>query len=149
MEGETFLWLIRHAPVDGVKGTIHAADAPADLGDRAQRRGCPSRSRRGRTAALFRERAFRPDRQGFVDPAHQPGPESGRRRNIADEDQGLLGAEQDRIGLTQTPPADDGERVASDEGFAAYSWGAAAALGTMSPHRIPFSSPLGETVKTI
>ena len=36
MEGETFLWLVRHAPVDGVKGTIHAADAPADLGDRAQ-----------------------------------------------------------------------------------------------------------------
>jgi alpha-ribazole phosphatase len=36
MEGETFLWLIRHAPVDGIKGTIHAADAPADLGDRAQ-----------------------------------------------------------------------------------------------------------------
>jgi alpha-ribazole phosphatase len=36
MEGETFLWLIRHAPVDGIKGTIHAADAPADLTDRAQ-----------------------------------------------------------------------------------------------------------------
>ena len=36
MEGETFLWLIRHAPVDGVKGTIHATDAPADLSDRAQ-----------------------------------------------------------------------------------------------------------------
>ncbi|QAU47892.1 histidine phosphatase family protein [Bradyrhizobium guangzhouense] len=36
MEGETFLWLIRHAPVDGVAGTIHANDAPADLGDRAQ-----------------------------------------------------------------------------------------------------------------
>lgn len=36
MEGETFLWLIRHAPVEGVKGTIHAADAPADLGDREQ-----------------------------------------------------------------------------------------------------------------
>ncbi|SEM47469.1 histidine phosphatase family protein [Bradyrhizobium sp. OK095] len=36
MEGETFLWLIRHAPVDGIKGTIHAADAPADHGDRAQ-----------------------------------------------------------------------------------------------------------------
>lgn len=35
MEGETFLWLIRHAPVDGIKGTIHAADAPADLGDLA------------------------------------------------------------------------------------------------------------------
>lgn len=36
MEGETFLWLIRHAPVAGVKGTIHATDAPADLSDRAQ-----------------------------------------------------------------------------------------------------------------
>ncbi|MHC4044071.1 histidine phosphatase family protein [Bradyrhizobium sp. 23AC] len=36
MEGETFLWLIRHAPVAGVTGTIHAADAPADLGDRVQ-----------------------------------------------------------------------------------------------------------------
>ena len=36
MEGETFLWLIRHAPVDGVAGTIHAADAPADLSARAQ-----------------------------------------------------------------------------------------------------------------
>ena len=35
MEGETFLWLIRHAPVYGAKGTIHAADAPAD-GDRVQ-----------------------------------------------------------------------------------------------------------------
>ena len=36
MEGEPLLWLIRHAPVAGVTGTIHAADAPADLGDRAQ-----------------------------------------------------------------------------------------------------------------
>jgi alpha-ribazole phosphatase len=36
MEGETFLWLIRHAAVDGGAGTIHAADARADLGDRAQ-----------------------------------------------------------------------------------------------------------------
>jgi alpha-ribazole phosphatase len=36
MEGTTFLWLIRHAPVDGVAGAIHAPDAPADLGDRAQ-----------------------------------------------------------------------------------------------------------------
>jgi alpha-ribazole phosphatase len=35
MEGNTFLWLIRHAQVDGVAGTIHANDAPADLGDRA------------------------------------------------------------------------------------------------------------------
>ncbi|PDT90939.1 alpha-ribazole phosphatase [Bradyrhizobium sp. Y36] len=36
MEGETFLWLIRHAPVAGVAGTIHASDAPADLSDHAQ-----------------------------------------------------------------------------------------------------------------
>lgn len=36
MEGETFLWLIRHVPVDGVAGIIHANDAPADLSDRAQ-----------------------------------------------------------------------------------------------------------------
>ena len=36
MEGETFLWLIRHAPVDGIAGTIHAPDAPADLRDQAQ-----------------------------------------------------------------------------------------------------------------
>ena len=36
MEGETYLWLVRHAPVDGVKGTIHASDAPADLHDQAQ-----------------------------------------------------------------------------------------------------------------
>jgi len=36
MEGATFLWMIRHAPVDGVAGTIHADDAPADLSDRAR-----------------------------------------------------------------------------------------------------------------
>ncbi|MBR0874133.1 histidine phosphatase family protein [Bradyrhizobium tropiciagri] len=33
MNGETHLWLIRHAPVDGPRGVIHAPDAPADLGD--------------------------------------------------------------------------------------------------------------------
>jgi alpha-ribazole phosphatase len=32
---ERRLWLIRHAPVDGPKGVIHAADAPADLSNRA------------------------------------------------------------------------------------------------------------------
>ncbi|WP_298887275.1 histidine phosphatase family protein [uncultured Bradyrhizobium sp.] len=36
MEGATFLWMIRHAPVAGVAGTIHADSAPADLGDRAR-----------------------------------------------------------------------------------------------------------------
>jgi alpha-ribazole phosphatase len=45
MEGETFLWLIRHATVDGIPGTIHAPDAPADLGNRttiaALRRALP------------------------------------------------------------------------------------------------------------
>jgi alpha-ribazole phosphatase len=30
---EARLWLIRHAPVDGPRGVIHAPDAPADLGD--------------------------------------------------------------------------------------------------------------------
>ncbi|MGN1288892.1 MAG: histidine phosphatase family protein, partial [Bradyrhizobium sp.] len=31
MGGETHFWLIRHAPVDGPRGVIHAPDAPADL----------------------------------------------------------------------------------------------------------------------
>jgi alpha-ribazole phosphatase len=35
MNGETNLWLIRHAPVDGPRGVIHAPDAPADLRDTA------------------------------------------------------------------------------------------------------------------
>jgi alpha-ribazole phosphatase len=33
MSAATRLWLIRHAPVDGLHGVIHAADAPADLND--------------------------------------------------------------------------------------------------------------------
>lgn len=36
MEAETFLWLVRHARVDGDEGTIHASQVPADLGDRMQ-----------------------------------------------------------------------------------------------------------------
>ncbi|WP_338829057.1 histidine phosphatase family protein [Bradyrhizobium sp. 27S5] len=35
MDGETHLWLIRHALVDGPRGVIHAPDAPAELGDAA------------------------------------------------------------------------------------------------------------------
>jgi alpha-ribazole phosphatase len=35
MNDETNLWLIRHAPVDGPRGIIHAPDAPADLRDTA------------------------------------------------------------------------------------------------------------------
>jgi alpha-ribazole phosphatase len=35
MGTETNLWLIRHAPVDGPRGVIHAPDAPADLRDPA------------------------------------------------------------------------------------------------------------------
>jgi alpha-ribazole phosphatase len=34
MEGESFLWLVRHAAVCGFDGMIHAANAPADLSDR-------------------------------------------------------------------------------------------------------------------
>ena len=34
-QGETHLWLIRHAPVDGPRGVIHGPDAPADLADAA------------------------------------------------------------------------------------------------------------------
>ena len=33
MSAATHLWLIRHAPVDGPRGVIHAADAPADVSD--------------------------------------------------------------------------------------------------------------------
>lgn len=33
MNSEKRLWLVRHAPVAGVAGTIHGFDAPADLGD--------------------------------------------------------------------------------------------------------------------
>jgi alpha-ribazole phosphatase len=35
MMAETNLWLIRHAPVDGLRGVIHGPDAPADLSDAA------------------------------------------------------------------------------------------------------------------
>ena len=35
MQGETNLWLVRHAPVDGPRGVIHGPDAPANLGDAA------------------------------------------------------------------------------------------------------------------
>ena len=33
MSFESRLWLVRHAPVDGPRGVIHAPDAPADLSD--------------------------------------------------------------------------------------------------------------------
>ncbi|MDE2469938.1 MAG: histidine phosphatase family protein [Bradyrhizobium sp.] len=35
MSEQTRLWLIRHAPVAGPEGVIHAIDAPADIGDAA------------------------------------------------------------------------------------------------------------------
>jgi alpha-ribazole phosphatase len=35
MGGETNLWLIRHAAVDGPRGVIHGPDAPADTSDAA------------------------------------------------------------------------------------------------------------------
>ena len=33
MRGESYLWLIRHAPVDGPRGVIHDSEAPADIRD--------------------------------------------------------------------------------------------------------------------
>lgn len=35
MARETFIWLIRHAPVRGAPGVIHDSEAPADLSDTA------------------------------------------------------------------------------------------------------------------
>ena len=35
MSGETRFWLVRHAPVAGPRGVIHAPDAPADTSDAA------------------------------------------------------------------------------------------------------------------
>ena len=81
MNGETNLWLIRHAPVDGPRGVIHGPDAPADLGDAAAlcraegetagkthwrsaaRRAAPARrpsgwARCGRDRPAFREQDF-------------------------------------------------------------------------------------------
>ncbi len=39
MGGETNLWLIRHAPVDGPRGVIHGPDAAADTSDEARLAG--------------------------------------------------------------------------------------------------------------
>jgi len=36
MSGESRLWLIRHAPVNGPRGVIHDSNAPADTRDAAQ-----------------------------------------------------------------------------------------------------------------
>ncbi len=33
MSGDSHLWLVRHAPVDGPRGVIHDADAPANVSD--------------------------------------------------------------------------------------------------------------------
>jgi alpha-ribazole phosphatase len=35
MGTQTKLWFVRHAPVDGPRGVIHGADAPADVSDAA------------------------------------------------------------------------------------------------------------------
>jgi len=36
VEPKNSLWLVRHASVDGVEGTIHGREAPADLSDRSR-----------------------------------------------------------------------------------------------------------------
>lgn len=43
MTGEAYLWLIRHAPVDGPRGVIHHPDAPADIRDAAALAGLRAR----------------------------------------------------------------------------------------------------------
>ncbi|PZA09795.1 histidine phosphatase family protein [Rhodopseudomonas palustris] len=68
------LWLVRHAPVDGPKGVIHAPDAAVDLGDTARLRwlrdmlpsgaaavASPSRRTRETAAALGVEAQLEPD----------------------------------------------------------------------------------------
>ena len=68
------LWLVRHAPVDGPKGVIHAPDAAVDLGDKARLRwlcdalpadataiASPSRRTRETAAALGVEALLEPD----------------------------------------------------------------------------------------
>jgi alpha-ribazole phosphatase len=74
MSEVTRLWLIRHAPVDGPKGVIHAPDAPADLADEAALRtlrgrlpaamtgvASPSRRTRETAAALGFDPVLEPD----------------------------------------------------------------------------------------
>jgi alpha-ribazole phosphatase len=126
MNSETYLWLVRHAPVAAPRGIIHGPDAQADLGDAARiatlRERLPvaaavfcSPSRRTRETALalglspIEEPAFR--EQGF-------GAWTGRRHgDIAAE----LGAAYDdfwRSPATNRPPggesfADQIARVAA------------------------------------
>jgi alpha-ribazole phosphatase len=59
MNGETQLWLIRHAPVDGPRGVIHGPDAPADLGDTAAFAALRTRLPRGARAVCSPARRTR------------------------------------------------------------------------------------------
>ncbi|MDN5001174.1 histidine phosphatase family protein [Bradyrhizobium sp. GCM10027634] len=94
MEGETFLWLIRHAPVDGVAGTIHAADAPADLGDRARLEML--RQRLPQDAASYASPARR-----TVDTAHAMGLEPELVPEFGEQDFGeWTGRKHDELAAT-------------------------------------------------
>lgn len=94
MEGETFLWLIRHAPVEGVTGTIHAADAPADLGDRAQLEAL--RQRLPRDAASYAS----PSRR-TVETARALGPEPELVSEFREQDFGdWTGHRHDELAAT-------------------------------------------------
>jgi alpha-ribazole phosphatase len=94
MEGETFLWLIRHAPVDGIAGTIHATDAPADLGDRAQLQAL--RAQLPRDAASYASPARR-----TVETARALGLEPEQLREFSEQDFGdWTGRRHDELSAT-------------------------------------------------
>jgi len=94
MEGVTFLWLIRHAPVDGVAGTIHADDAPAHLGDRAQLEAL--RRRLPRDAATYAS----PSRR-TVETAHALGLAPALVAEFAEQDFGeWTGRRHDELSAT-------------------------------------------------
>ena len=135
MSAETNLWLIRHAPVDGPRGVIHAPDAPADLGDAAAFAALKARlpanafavcspARRTReTAATLgldpvENAAFREQDFGALDRAaarrsHQPSSatpitDSGNRRPAtAARRRKLCRSDRARSGRTARLPAGD------------------------------------------
>jgi len=102
MDRETHLWLIRHAPVDGPRGVIHAPDAPADLDDVATFAALQARLPSGaRTvcspARRTRETAARLGLAATEDDAFREqdfGSWTGRRHSEIEQE---LGAETYRI----------------------------------------------------
>lgn len=89
MSTETYLWLIRHAPVDGPRGVIHAPDAPADVSDAAAFAALRSRLPQGAHAVCSPARRTRETALALgLDAVEQPmfreqdfGAWTGRRHN--------------------------------------------------------------------